>query len=463
MSGLRIFYVLTVTQVLSLVGSRMTGIAVGIRIFGDTGAAAPVLLTSFFSALPMMVGGGFAGTLVDRWERRIVLIVSDVGQALGTALLLLSFVSGRFQLWHLYTLALLQGLLAMFQQPAMEASVTMLVPEGHRDRANTIRQMSGPAAGVLAPVVTGLVYAAVGVNGVIAVDLLTCVVAVTAACLVRIPRPRLTAEGRAATGSIWREMLAGGRFVWQRRILFYLMLYAALINFLLAGPISLTTPYVLTLTGSEEKLGILLAIMNAGMLVGGIGMGIWGGTRPRIHGIMLGLLFRASWLAIYGVVRQPVALGLALFFVFSTNALVDASFMSILQLKVPADMQGRVFALLFQMMYVANPLSLLLTGLLVDRVLTPAVGTPGWAIVTPLVGSGSGSGMGLVLLFAGTLMFAATLAVYAWPRTRRVERELPDYVPLDQAMVAQAPAAGKRAAGDPAPAPDLSSGPIDVH
>jgi MFS family permease len=445
-SGLHVFYLLTVTQVLSLVGSRMTGIAVGIRVFGDTGAAAPVLLTSFFSALPMMVGGGFAGALIDRWERRTVLIVSDVGQALGTALLLASFLSGRFQLWHLYSLALLQGLLAMFQRPAMDASVTMLVPEGHRDRANTIRQMAGPAAGMLAPVVTGLVYAGVGVDGVIAVDLVTCVVAVTAVSLTRIPQPRLTAEGRAAAGSIWREMLAGFRFLWQRRILLYLMLYAALINFLLAGPISLTTPYILTLTGSEEKLGILLATMNAGMLVGGIAVGIWGGTRPRIHGIMLGLLFRALWLAIYGVVRQPVAMGLALFFVFSTNALVDASFMSILQLKVPADMQGRVFALLFQMMYVANPLSLLLTGLLVDQVLTPAVSTPGWAIVAPLVGSRSGSGMGLVLLVAGLLMFAATLAVYAWPRTRRVERELPDYAPVVQATSAQAPAAGERTA-----------------
>jgi hypothetical protein len=116
--------------------------------------------------------------------------------------------------------------------------------------------------------------------------------------------------------------------------------------------------------------------------------------------------------------------------------------MSILQLKVPADMQGRVFALLFQMMYVANPLSLLLTGPLVDQVLTPAVGTPGWAIVAPLVGSRSGSGMGLVLLVAGALMFAVTLAVYAWPRTRRVERELPDHIPVDETALSQAPVAG---------------------
>ena len=137
-------------------------------------------------------------------------------------------------------------------------------------------------------------------------------------------------------------------------------------------------------------LGILLGLLNAGIVVGGVVMMIWGGTRPRIHGIMLGLIFRGVWLAVYGLVRTPPMLGLAMFFIFFSSALVDASFMSILQLKVPPHMQGRIFALLFQLMYIANPLSLLLTGPLVDNVLEPAVGSPGWQVVAPLVGSRPG-------------------------------------------------------------------------
>ena len=209
------------------------------------------------------------------------------------------------------------------------------------------------------------------------------------------------------------------------------MLYAALVNFLLSGPMTLATPYIITLTGSEKTLGILLGMLNAGIVVGGVVMMIWGGTRPRIHGIMLGLLFRATWLAIYGLVRTPLMLGLALFFIFFTNALVDASFMSILQAKVPPNMQGRIFALLFQMMYIANPLSLLLTGPLVDNVLEPAVGSPGWHVVAPLVGSQPGSGMGLLTLIAGVLMFVSTAGIYAWGKTRSLENDLPDYDPAD--------------------------------
>jgi hypothetical protein len=132
-------------------------------------------------------------------------------------------------------------------------------------------------------------------------------------------------------------------------------------------------------------------------------------------------------MALYGLARTPFTLGLAMFFVFFTNALIDGSFMSLLQLKVPPDMQGRVFALLFQMMYIANPLSLLLTGPLVDDLLKGAINRPAWRIVAPLVGSQPGSEMGLVLFTAGSLIFVLTLFVYTLPRVRNVENDLPDY------------------------------------
>jgi len=442
MRHLRVFYILTITQVLSLIGSMMTHVAVSIKVFNDTGDSTPVLMASFFSALPMMAGGCFAGVLADRWKRRHVLIASDAGQAVGTFLLLLSFLGGGFQLWHLYAVSFAQGLLGMLQRPAMEASVTMLVPEGHRDRANTIRQITGPAAGMVAPVVTGLVYAAVGVTGVMAIDLLTFAVAIMVVYLVHIPQPQRTEEGQAAEGSVWKETWGGLQFLGERRILLSLMVYAACLNFLLSGPMNLTTPYIITLTGSEATLGLLMGAMNVGIVVGGIVMGVWGGTRPRIHGIMLGLLFRAVWLVIYGLARTPPVLGLALFFVFFTNALVDASIMSIMQVKIPPDMQGRVFALLFQMMYIANPLSLFVTGPLVDRVLTPAVGAPGWELVAPLVGSGAGSGMGLLMVVAGGAIFALTATVYALPQTRNVESSLPDYAAIEERAPIQAISAG---------------------
>ena len=412
---------------MSIIGSAMTHVAIGIRVFNDTNNSTPLLLASFFSALPLMIGGSLAGVFVDRWNRRMILIMTDLGQAVGTGLLLVSFSTGVFQLWHLYAISLLTGTFGMLQRPAMEASVTMLVPDRHRDRANTIRQITGPAAGILAPVITGFAYVIIGVTGVMVLDLLTFTVAITVVILVKIPQPSKYRESDSRRVSVIHEYRGGIEFLWQRRILLYLMIYAAFINFLLSGPITLSTPYIITLTGSEETLGLLLGAMNAGIVVGGVLMMVFGGTRPRVHGIMLGLLFRAAWLAVYGLARTPTTLGTALFFIFFTNALVDASFMSILQAKVPPNMQGRIFALLFQMMYIANPISLFLTGPLVDKILEPAISQRSWRLFEPLVGNRPGSGMGLLMFIAGTLMFISTALIYGWSKTRSTESDLPDF------------------------------------
>src|SRR5688572_12913873 len=189
MTRLYTFYIIVITQTLSLIGSRMTSIGIGIWLFNTSGNTAPLLLMAFFNELPGMLGSSLAGVFVDRWPRRQVLILADLGQAAGSLLLMLSFLSGQFQLWQLYLIVLLQGVFAILQHPAQEAAITMLVPEQHRERANAIQQMAFPLAGVVAPVLAGLVYVVAGIAGVIALDLATFLVAVVAICLIHIPEP----------------------------------------------------------------------------------------------------------------------------------------------------------------------------------------------------------------------------------------------------------------------------------
>ncbi|HEX2906188.1 MAG TPA: MFS transporter, partial [Phototrophicaceae bacterium] len=177
-NSLRTFYILVVTQGLSLIGSRMSSIAIGIRVFAETGDAAPLLLTAFFNELPAMLFNSAAGVLVDRWDRRRVLILADAGQAVGSLLLVLSFLSGAFQVWHLYAVALLSGTFAMFQEPAKSATMTLLIPDTGRDRANAIQSMLFPLAGVVAPALTGLLYGLVGIAGIMLIDMVTFAAAV---------------------------------------------------------------------------------------------------------------------------------------------------------------------------------------------------------------------------------------------------------------------------------------------
>src|SRR5689334_4312851 len=167
--NMRTFYTLILTQTFSLIGSRISSLAIGMWVFSQTGNATPLTLVAFFHILPTVLASTLSGLLADRWNRRYVMALSDTGQAIGTVLLLFSFLSGNFQLWHLYAVALIQSIFGVFQGPAFQASVTLLVPDGQRDRANAIQQVTGPAAGIIAPALAGVIYTLVGITGSIVI------------------------------------------------------------------------------------------------------------------------------------------------------------------------------------------------------------------------------------------------------------------------------------------------------
>lgn len=425
--NLRTFYTLILTQVFSLIGSQISGFAISIWVYQQTGDATPLALVSFFFIVPQVLAAGLSGVLADRWDRRYVMMLADTGQAVGTVLLLISFASGQFQLWHLYAVTFLQSLFNIFQGPSFQASVTMLVPDEQRDRANAMQQVTNPLAGIIAPAIAGMLYPVVGVIGAIAIDLITFLVAVSVVFYIRIPRPPQTTEGQALVGSVWRSMFDGFRYLWQRQTLFWLMVFNSLINFLVGGIIVLQTPYILSRTGSETTLGILLGIVNFGALAGGIFMGVWGGTRPRIHAIMWAVILFSLFLGLAGMAQTPVTLGITFFLFMFGLPVANASAMSMLQAKVAPDVQGRVFAALTQMSMVLLPIAYLLVGPLADNVFEPAVGQAGWEWVAPLVGDGPGAGIGLMLLICGFGNAFLSFLVYLIPAIRRIEADLPDY------------------------------------
>jgi MFS family permease len=445
---LRTFYIIIITQTFSLIGSQMTSLAIGIKVFNDTNQVTPLALVGFFYAIPPLFAASFAGVFADRWDRRLMMIVGDVGQAFSTLLLIISFASGAFELWHLYAATVIQSVFAVLQRPAFSAAITMLVPDDHRDRANAIRQLTEPASGIIAPILTGALFVLIDVEGIMAFDLFTFAVAMIAMALLHIPRPKETAEGQANKGSIWKEAKVGFSFLSSRRPLLIMLLYVSLLNFILSMAMILNTPYVLTITGSEAMLGTLLSVMSLGAILGGVVMGIWGGTRPRIHTIMPGIIVVGLALGFYGVGRSSLALGIALFIMMVPLPMINASFSSIMQVKTPPDLQGRVFAVLSQISMMLMPLAYLISGPLADKVFEPAVGRSGWDIVSPFVGSAAGAGMGLIMLICGIVTVAVSVIAYVVPMIRHMEAALPDYkaeaveevehrVPVPQAAAAE--------------------------
>jgi MFS transporter, DHA3 family, macrolide efflux protein len=441
--NIRTFYTIVATQTMSIIGSQLSGLAIGYYVFAQTGQATPLLLVSLFGMLPSIFAANVGGMLADRWDRRKLMLFSDAGQAVCTLLLLFSFASGSFQLWHLYTLTFISRLLSTIQGPAFTASITMLVPEDKRDRANALTQLSDPAAGIIAPVISGIIYAALGVVGTIFIDLATFLLSAAVFVFVTIPQPAQTEIGRRASASVWTSLTSGLRFLWARKPLFVLLLQASLVNFCIAGSMGMGMAYLLSRTGSEATAGLLLGLSSAGMLAGGIIFSVWGGTRPRIHTILPSLIFSGVCLMLFGFSQSPVILGLAMVGMMFPLSWVNAPMMSILQAKTPPDMQGRVFAVLMQVALFLTPIAYLLYGYLADNVLEPAVGTPSWDALAPFVGNNHGSGMAVIYVTAGIVMAVSSALIYLLPMIRNMEANLPDYVatPIEDADAMEAPAA----------------------
>jgi MFS family permease len=425
--GVTTYYVLLLAQAISLLGSQISGLAVSIAIFRQTGHATPLALVAVFLATPRIVLGGFAGALADRFDRRRIMLLANVGYVVTSGLLLASFASGAFQLWHLYVLVLAGAVCTALEAPAFQASVAMLVPDSNRDRANAIGMLSGPAAGVLAPTIAGLLYAIIGVVGAISLDLATFVVALVTLVAIRIPMPAQTAEGRAMLASIWRQAFDGFRYLRARPPLLGFCGCFAVVNFFVLGVLVLEVPYILDRTGNVAVLGATMGAVNFGAVAGAVAMAVWGGTRPRIHTVMLGAAAVGVFLALAGVSQAALPIAASLFMLMFANPFIEAAAMSILQAKTAPDLQGRVFAAVGQITALLRPAAYLVAGPLADRVFEPGRRAPAWRLVAWLVGADQGAGIGLMFVVGGTLTLFLILAVYGLPVIRRMEATLPDH------------------------------------
>ena len=426
-AGAITYYVQVATQTLSWIGSQTSSLAVGIAVFRMTGHATPIALIGVFATLPRIVLGGLGGALADRLDRRSLMLAANLGYALASGLLLLAFLSGAFQLWQLYALTVASSVFGVAEAPALQASVAMLVPDRNRDRANAIQELSYPSAVVVAAAFAGLLYASVGVAGAIAVNMASFAVAIAVLTVVRIPMPAASAEGHAAGGGLWRQSFGGFRYLAGRPALLMLCVYISLIGATAGGFFwALMTPYLLDRVHATTAFGLVYGIGFSGAIAGALAMAAWGGTRPRIHTVMVSTLLAGVGLALTGVARTPIALAAAMFLLTFVIPFANAAISSIFQGKVAPDLQGRVFAAMVQLSSLLALLATLTAGPLADRIFEPAVTRPGWRAVAWAVGGAPGAGIGLMYVIAGLWIVALSAAVYASPAVRRVEAATPD-------------------------------------
>lgn len=426
-AGLGRFFRIWLGGTVSIFGTTLSGFAIGVWVFQKTGSATDFSLIAFFNLLPGLLLSPLIGAVVDRVDRRTLLILGDVTAALVSLAFLALLTFGHLEVWEIYLLVSVTSVSNMVQMVAFEASLSQLVPRQHFARAHGMMQLGQAAAQILAPPLAGLLVGTLGIQAVILIDFLTFLFGMSMLFTVSLPAPPAQGPRGQGWGALLRESWQGWSYIRERPGLVGLVVYLAALNLLLRLGTVLMTPLVLAFA-SAARLGFAVSAGSLGTFLGGLLISTWGGPRRRVSGILALTPLMGLGFLVMGL-RPSVPWIAAGVFLFSFAVpLINGSYLALWQSKVAAEIQGRVFAMRRLVVQITAPLAYLIAGPLADHVFEPLLAPHGRLTPSlgPLLGVGQGRGIGLLFVVMGVLFLIVTAASLGYPRLRRVESELPD-------------------------------------
>lgn len=436
-SGMFGFIIVWAGQLVSVLASSMTQFALTIWAYQETGSATALggMTTAFL--VPFLLLSPVAGVMVDRYNRKLMMMLSDLTAVLATVGLLILHAFSHLQIWHLYIAAVVNGLGATFQWPAYSAAISTMVPKENYSRANGMFSLIDSVPSVLAPLLAGVLLPVIQLTGILTLDVITFFIAIGALLVVHVPQPAKTVEGQAGQGGWLQEALYGFRYIFARRSLLGLLIFFICLNFIVGLAISLFAPFILTRTNyNSAALGTVESAGAIGAVVGGLLVSLWPGFKRRMNNIFLGeVLTGLFMLTLFGLGRSlPVWL---LFAAVGriTPIFVNGSSQAIWQAKVAPDIQGRVFASRRMIAWITDPITPILAGALADYVTEPAMQSGGGLakLFGWLVGTEPGSGMALQFVLAGVCYMLLPLVTYLFfPVIRNLEEILPDHDQMEK-------------------------------
>ena len=419
-------------QVISLMGSAMSGFALTIWAWQITGQATALALMGFFSFGPTVLFSPIAGALVDRWNKKLVMMISDLAAGLSTIAILILYTSGHLQIWHMYVAGAFSGFFQAFQWPAYSSAISVMVPKTQYTRAAGMMSLAEWGSGIFAPVLAGALIGLIGIGPILWIDIATFIFAITALLIIHVPPVPRSAEGEASRGSLAKESLFGFKYILSRPSLLGLQLIFFFGNFMSSVGGTLQAPMILARTSNNaQMLGLIQSVGAAGGIIGSVLISTWGGPKKRVNGVIIGwLLSGLLGPVLFGLNFGTILWMAAAFFGSFFGPIINSSNQAIWQSKVQPDLQGRVFSVRRMIAQITAPAAMLVAGPLADKVFEPAMRDPqnirsrtfGW-----LFGVGPGAGMGMILTISGAFILVIAMVSWLMPKIRKVETILPDH------------------------------------
>jgi DHA3 family macrolide efflux protein-like MFS transporter len=427
--GYRTFLIVWFGQLVSQVGSSISRFALGLWVFQRTGSTTQLALVILAARVPALLISPLAGALVDRWQRRRAMILSDAGAAAGTLTVAALLATGSLQIWHLYVVLGIASAFGAFQQPAYTAATTLLVPKRHYARAAGLVQLAGSAGTVLGPIAGAAILVVGGLTTAFVTDLATFAVAVLTLSAVRFPELEEPRRPQRGFRVLLAEARVGLDYVTRRRGLVGLLVAFSAVNVAISFHSVLIFPLLLGFA-TETTAGATISFGALGMVAGSAFMSAWGGPRRRVEGLLAALTTAGIGLAVAGLRPSPLGVATGIFITLFSIPIAAGISQAIWQSKIPPELQGRVFSLRLMMALGATPLAYLLAGPLADHLFEPLLATGGAlaGTVGRLIGTGPGRGIGAFFIALGACIVVVAATALGNARIRNLDREIPDVV-----------------------------------
>ena len=403
------FLALWSSQSFSALGSAMTAYALVIWSYKQEGSALMTALLMVCSYAPYVVLSIFAGTLSDRWNKKATMLVCDAVAALTTVLVLILLEAEKLEIWHIYVINAIGGLMNTVQQPASEVAVTRLLPKKYYQKVGGLRYLSDSLNTIFTPIITTAVMGIFGMKAVIIFDLLT-FTAASIVLLVFIKIPETTKENECKEKFI---VSLNGGITWlkEHKGIFGLIMFLASINFV-ASMYSAAFPAMMLSRngGSERVMGIVNAVIGISTLLGSIIASAAKPPKSRVRVICNCMLFSMSTENILLALGNNVwiwSIGgfLGWIVIPAMNANLDA----LMRLNIPENIQGRVYSVRNSLQFFTIPVGYFLGGFAVDRIFEPIMADHSTPLLTALFGTGKGSGAAMFFFIIAFLGIAVCL------------------------------------------------------
>lgn len=396
------FLIVWMGQFISTIGTGMTAFSLGVYVFNQTHLATSVALVTLFTFMPDILLRPFGGILADRFDRRLMMIIGDLGAALGLVFILVVMLNGDIVLWQIYLGVTISAVFTALRSPAYKASITDLLSEDEYSKGSGMNQLAESSKFLLSPIISGFLLSMTNIETVLVFDILTFVIAIGAVFVIK-KGLQDTAEDQMQQHWL-KDLSEGWQTIVKNRGVFALVMLISLLTFYIGFANTLVTPMVLVFT-DEKALGTMMSTAAMGMFFSSIIIGMMM-IKKYVKIMVIGLIVMGLAFALTGITTNVYFITGALFLVFVTLPFVNMGADVLVRKNIPNKMQGRAWGIIGVLSQIGFIAAYASAGLLADKVFNPLLveGGPLASTVGQYIGVGEGRGIAFLFIVAGVLI-----------------------------------------------------------